>query len=358
MIISAQCQHRNPDGQRICEHCRRPLRASRPALATPTAMSPAPPVEPAVDPLPQPLETVVAEKVLLPSDDHDVEPAATSDDRESQTRPIDSPSADELSFAPLHNRMATADPPCLVCMTPNPPRRRFCRKCGQTLTAFEIATPTDDDTTTTIAPWWRRLVSAQARLRYDNPISPKVRAVRGAALGGAALLGVAIIPPWGGGFRDEARSRVRKLVTSERNLPLQPEWVVETPEHPASEASFDASHVHDGSLELGWRSAAPSDQLPKSCDESPEAPGVVITFPVPKSIATLSVLASSEGASEDNFCIVIRDDSTELVDPQTVASGGALKLGKGKVRRITIVPLQPSDLTVQPSIPELKITTR
>lgn len=99
----------------------------------------------------------------------------------------------------------TAEPnavPCRACDTPNPPERRFCRRCGVALSAPAVAAK---------QPWWKRIRwSRTARRRWWSILARIVRRIIALAL---LIFLIAILARYGRNLIGQAHQLVHYVQT-------------------------------------------------------------------------------------------------------------------------------------------------
>ncbi|MEU9919910.1 zinc ribbon domain-containing protein [Streptomyces griseoluteus] len=117
---------------------------AEPPTPTPTP-TPAPAPAPAPEPTPAPPRPVNPERPTAPTAPQPVKPA-----KAVAPRPV---------VRPLPADEDTSGIPCPVCRTPNPPHRRFCRKCAAPLAPVAVSEP---------LPWWRTVWPFRRRTRAGS----------------------------------------------------------------------------------------------------------------------------------------------------------------------------------------------
>ncbi|MFD6026506.1 zinc ribbon domain-containing protein [Streptomyces griseoluteus] len=120
---------------------------ARPGEAEPPAPTPAPAPAPTPTPeaAPTPPRPVAPEPAAPPTAPRPVKPA-----KAVAPRPV---------VRPLPADEDTSGIPCPVCRTPNPPHRRFCRKCAAPLAPVAAPDP---------LPWWRTVWPFRRRTRAGS----------------------------------------------------------------------------------------------------------------------------------------------------------------------------------------------
>jgi hypothetical protein len=105
----------------------------------------------------------------------------------------------------LSSTEPTAEPdaaPCRVCGTPNPPDRRFCRRCGATLSAPAVAAKPS---------WWQRVrPSRAARRRLWSALARIVQAIIALAL---VIFVVVVLVRFGPHWLDEMDQFVQRNIS-------------------------------------------------------------------------------------------------------------------------------------------------
>jgi hypothetical protein len=176
-------------------------------------------------------------------------PATVHDTRTTDTgTDIDQPAAVQPA-KPVRRRptpsvpvevVAGTGPPCPVCGTPNPPGRRFCRRC---------ATPLTD--TTVVAerkPWWRRIRLPRFRLGGKGFLVRRLVIL--IVLTALVLAGILLFPLGKGLFED----LLDKTTTPAPIGPVRVVASAEVPGHPGTAAT-------DGLTNRYWGAPKPGDWI-------------------------------------------------------------------------------------------------
>ncbi|MES4890704.1 zinc-ribbon domain-containing protein [Streptomyces sp. NPDC096012] len=129
-----------------------------------------------------------------------------------------------------------AGPPCPVCGTPNPPGRRFCRRC---------ATPLNPVSAPAELPWWRTVWPLRRRVRAGS--GRGVRLVVILAVVVALCVAGLLLLPAGRALFEDTRD---KLGGTKAVTPVGVRASAELPSHPASNTT-------DGLSNRYWAAAKP-----------------------------------------------------------------------------------------------------
>ncbi|NDK29888.1 zinc ribbon domain-containing protein [Streptomyces sp. TR1341] len=123
-----------------------PPTPSRPASppSTPSRAASPPPRTPPVSPAPR------APRAPEPAEAEDRQPAPVLPGKPVAQRPV---------VRPVEQREEVVGPPCPACGTPNPPGRKFCRRC---------ATPLNPQAAPAPLPWWRTIWPFRRRVRAGS----------------------------------------------------------------------------------------------------------------------------------------------------------------------------------------------
>ncbi|MFE2728563.1 NADase-type glycan-binding domain-containing protein [Kitasatospora sp. NPDC059327] len=126
----------------------------------------------------------------------------------------------------------TAGAPCPSCGTPNPPDRRFCRRC---------ATPLTPSTTPPPLPWWRTIWPPRRRTRAGSGRTTRFLVVLAVVL--ALCAGALLLLPAGRSLIEDTRDKLGK---SKPVTPVRVEASAEVPGHPAGNATDGLSNRYWG----------------------------------------------------------------------------------------------------------------
>ncbi|TYC66298.1 zinc ribbon domain-containing protein [Streptomyces sp. CB01881] len=125
-----------------------------------------------------------------------------------------------------------AGAPCPSCGTPNPPDRRFCRRC---------ATPLTPRTTTPPLPWWRTIWPLRRRTRAGSGRTTRFLVILAVVL--ALCAGGFLLLPAGRSLIEDTRDKLGK---SKAVTPVRMEASAEVPGHPVGDATDGLSNRYWG----------------------------------------------------------------------------------------------------------------
>ncbi|MFJ9952602.1 NADase-type glycan-binding domain-containing protein [Kitasatospora sp. NPDC091207] len=125
-----------------------------------------------------------------------------------------------------------AGTPCPACGTPNPPDRRFCRRC---------ATPLTPGTTPPPLPWWRTIWPLRRRTRAGSGRTTRFLVILAVVL--ALCAGGFLLLPAGRHLIEDTRDKLGK---SKPVTPVRVEASAEVPGHPAGNATDGLSNRYWG----------------------------------------------------------------------------------------------------------------
>ncbi|MGA5651595.1 zinc ribbon domain-containing protein [Streptomyces seoulensis] len=179
-----------------------PTRREETGPPTPT---PTPVREPTPAPAPAPTRPVAPEPPAPPAAPQPVKPA-----KAVAPRPV---------VRPLPADEDTSGIPCPVCRTPNPPHRRFCRKCAAPLAPVAAAEP---------LPWWRTVWPFRRRTRAGSGALTRLLVILAVVL--ALCVAGFLLLPAGRKLIEDTRD---KLGTPKAISPTRVIATAELPGHPA-----------------------------------------------------------------------------------------------------------------------------
>ncbi|MFC8227841.1 NADase-type glycan-binding domain-containing protein [Streptomyces sp. NPDC057287] len=185
--------------------------AASPATARPAA-APAPPPARAGDP------AATAEAPTAPAPIQPVRPAKAVAPR-PVVRPVEAP--DEVVGAP-----------CPSCGTPNPPGRRFCRRC---------ATPLNPAAKPEALPWWRTVWPFRRRVRASSGGAVRLLVILAVVV--ALCAGAFLLLPAGRALFEDTRDKLGK---AKPITPVSVEASAASPRHPAKNATDGLSNTYWG----------------------------------------------------------------------------------------------------------------
>jgi hypothetical protein len=310
----------------------RPAPGSVPPPATPLAPPPAPaaPVAPAA---PRPVAQAPAPPAPAARQPVAVQPAVVRE------RP-----APRVAAAPPPPAARPDDIVCAQCGEHSARDRRFCRRCGASLTT-SVAPPPPPP-----APWWRRLLERMRGHRAGDVEGAATR--RGPSLGrrltevwerrpalvalvGVALLVIGLNPTWRSAIASGASNAAQQV-----RLAVAPTFAPMRPREPAqanvAEPGHDANLVVDGRRDTYW--AAPVD--------SPEGlPAVTISFANP---VDFDKVGFTSGASDNvpEYQALLRPHDVRI----TLPDGSATVVHLNDVRSFQVFDVeahQVSSVTLQ-----------
>ncbi|MFH9796789.1 NADase-type glycan-binding domain-containing protein, partial [Streptomyces virginiae] len=180
-----------------------PVAPARPAPARPVPAPRAPATPPVASPAPVLPARAVAPRPVV--------------------RPL--PASDDVTGAP-----------CPACGTPNPPDRRFCRRCATPLTPTTIAAP---------LPWWRTVWPFRRRTRAGSGRLVRFLVVLGVVL--ALCAAAFLLLPAGRHLMEDTRDKLGK---AKAVTPTRVQATAELPGHPVA-------HSTDGLSNRYWGAPAP-----------------------------------------------------------------------------------------------------
>ncbi|MFI9330147.1 zinc ribbon domain-containing protein [Kitasatospora sp. NPDC052868] len=122
--------------------------------------------------------------------------------------------------------------PCPSCGTPNPPDRRFCRRCATALTPGTAPPP---------LPWWRTIWPLRRRTRAGSGRTTRFLVVLAVVL--ALGAGGFLLLPAGRSLFEDTRDKLGK---SKAVTPVRVEASAEVPGHPAGDATDGLSNRYWG----------------------------------------------------------------------------------------------------------------
>ncbi|CAN3978125.1 NADase-type glycan-binding domain-containing protein [Kitasatospora purpeofusca] len=127
---------------------------------------------------------------------------------------------------------AVAGTPCPSCGTPNPPDRRFCRRCATPLLPGKAAAP---------LPWWRSIRPRRRRTRAGSGRTTRFLVVLAVVL--ALCAGGLLLLPAGRSLIEDTRDKLGK---NKQVTPVRVEASAEVPGHPAGNATDGLSNRYWG----------------------------------------------------------------------------------------------------------------
>ncbi|WP_405003192.1 zinc ribbon domain-containing protein [Kitasatospora purpeofusca] len=127
---------------------------------------------------------------------------------------------------------ATAGTPCPSCGTPNPPDRRFCRRCATLLTPGTAPPP---------LPWWRTIRPLRRRTRAGSGRTTRILVILAVVL--ALCAGGFLLLPAGRNLIEDTRDKLGK---SKPVTPVRVEASAEVPGRPAGNATDGLSNRYWG----------------------------------------------------------------------------------------------------------------
>ncbi|MER8015198.1 zinc ribbon domain-containing protein [Streptomyces griseoluteus] len=179
---------------------------AEPPPPTPTReRAPAPAPAPAPEPAAAPPRPVTPEPAPPPAAPQPVKPA-----KAVAPRPV---------VRPLPADEDTSGIPCPVCRTPNPPHRRFCRKCAAPLAPVAAPEP---------LPWWRTVWPFRRRTRAGSGALTRLLVILAVVL--ALCAAGFLLLPAGRALIEDTRD---KLGTPKAVSPSRVTATAELPGHPA-----------------------------------------------------------------------------------------------------------------------------
>ncbi|MYQ42398.1 Double zinc ribbon [Streptomyces sp. LamerLS-316] len=202
-----------------------PTASEPPAAGAPPAVPPAAPPDaarPAAAPAAPPARTgdpaATAGASTAPAPIQPVRPAKAVAPR-PVVRPVEAP--DEVVGAP-----------CPSCGTPNPPGRRFCRRC---------ATPLNPAAEPEALPWWRTVWPFRRRVRASSGRGVRLLVILAVVV--ALCAGAVLLLPAGRALFEDTRD---KLGTAEPITPVGIEASAASPRHPAKNTTDGVSNSYWG----------------------------------------------------------------------------------------------------------------
>ncbi|MHC5905484.1 NADase-type glycan-binding domain-containing protein [Streptomyces sp. S6] len=201
-------------------------------------------------------------------------------------------------------------PPCPVCGTPNPPGRRFCRRCAAELTVTERPAP---------LPWWRTVWPFNRRVRASSGRWTRFLVILGVILALCAA-GFFFLPA-GRALFEDTKDKIRK---TEPITPVDIKATAQTPGHPATNTS-------DGIRNSFWGTPSPGASI-------------TYTFRTPFRLLNV-IITNGAGANPEEFASQGR---ALEIDLETTTSSG-----EKQTKKITL-PDKPGDLTIDTAISDVK----
>ncbi|WP_432138326.1 NADase-type glycan-binding domain-containing protein [Streptomyces sp. bgisy154] len=133
---------------------------------------------------------------------------------------------------PVEGPDETAGAPCPACGTPNPPDRRFCRRCGATLDPAEEPAP---------LPWWRTVWPLRRRVRAGSGSGVRLLVILAVLV--ALVAGGFLLLPAGRALFEDTRD---KLGEAKPVTPVDTGASAEVPRHPAANTTDGLSNSYWG----------------------------------------------------------------------------------------------------------------
>ncbi|PWI11482.1 zinc ribbon domain-containing protein [Streptomyces sp. NWU339] len=158
-----------------------------------------------------------------------------------------------------------AGTPCPACGTPNPPDRRFCRRCATSLKPTAEPAP---------LPWWRTVWPLRRRVRAGSGRAARLLVILAVAV--ALCAGGLLLLPTGRALYEDTRD---KLGTPKPVTPVDIEASAEVPRHPATNTT-------DGLSNRYWGAPAPGAW-------------VTYTFREPFRLVDLTITNGASASPED-----------------------------------------------------------
>jgi putative intracellular protease/amidase len=146
--------------------------------------------------------------------------------------------------------------PCPSCGTPNPPDRRFCRRCATPLTPSSVPPP---------LPWWRTVWPLRRRTRAGSGRLVRFLVVLAVVL--ALCAGGFLLLPAGRHLIEDTRDKLGK---SKAVTPTRVEATAELPGHPPGSTT-------DGLSNRYWGAPAPGASVTYGFAKPFRLVGVIIT---------------------------------------------------------------------------------
>ncbi|MFF5403517.1 zinc-ribbon domain-containing protein [Streptomyces misionensis] len=206
---------------------------------------------------------------------------------------------------PVPEREEVVGPPCPTCGTPNPPGRRFCRRC---------ATPLDPRAAVAALPWWRTVWPFRRRVRAGS--GRWVRLLVILVVVAALCVGGFLLLPAGRALVEDTRDKLggTKAVT---------------PVHVTASASVSghpASNTTDGLSNRYWGAPGPGASVTYTFGKPFRLVDLIVTngasdSPQQYAAEARAVQMDMEVTSSDG---TVHRKSVSLADkagPQTVATG-------------------------------------
>ncbi|WP_406103416.1 zinc ribbon domain-containing protein [Streptomyces sp. NBC_01003] len=189
--------------------------------------TPPPPREP---PAPQPQPPVPSQPPVPP------QPPAPSPPPRRAAAPQPVKPAKAAAPRPVVRPVSADDPtagvPCPRCGTPNPPHRRFCRRCAAPLTSVSAPDP---------LPWWRTVWPLRRRTRAGSGRTVRLLVILGVVLA-LCVCGFLLLPAGRHLFEDTRD----KLGKAKPVTPAQVEATAQVPGHPADDTTDGLSNHYWG----------------------------------------------------------------------------------------------------------------
>ncbi len=128
-------------------------------------------------------------------------------------------------------------PPCPACGTPNPPGRRFCRRCASPLDPPEAVAP---------LPWWRTVWPFRRRVRAGSGRLVRLLVILAVVV--ALCAGAFLLLPAGRALFEDTRD---KLDGAKKVTPAKVTASAQLPSHPASATTDDLDNRYWGAPGAG-----------------------------------------------------------------------------------------------------------
>ncbi|MGW3265217.1 NADase-type glycan-binding domain-containing protein [Streptomyces sp. NPDC001056] len=205
--------------------------AAPPAPRTAPAASPAPPVSPAPPASPPSRISPARPAAPAPRAPRAPEPAEPEARQPAPVLP-GKPVAPRPVVRPVAAREEVVGPPCPACGTPNPPGRKFCRRC---------ATPLNPQAAPAPLPWWRTVWPFRRRVRAGSGRWVRLLVILLVVL--ALCVGGFLLLPAGRALFEDTRDKLggTKAVTATRVTAS-----AAVPGHPASNTEDGLSNRYWG----------------------------------------------------------------------------------------------------------------
>ena len=240
----------------------RETNTAQPATAPPSHLDPDPEAAPAQDESASPAsEDRTQPPAPVPPAAPARAPEAPAPDAVVPVQPA-KPVAPRPVVRPVEVPGEVAGAPCPSCGTPNPPDRRFCRRCATPLKPTAKADP---------LPWWRTVWPFRRRVRASSGRGVRLLVILAVVL--ALCAGAVLLLPAGRALFEDTRD---KLADAKAVTPVRIVASAEVPGHPAKNSM-------DGLSNRYW--GAP-------------APGASVTYTFRKPFRLVDVLITN-GASKE-----------------------------------------------------------